>query len=262
MTRNDSNSGRHRAFGEFAWAMTSAGRTLSCAGLSPMAAHVFTTRQLAFRADTSDRDYERLAQSLGVPVDAVVRVRQVHGREVLVLRPGDLVPAPNEVASDAIVTTDPALVASVRIADCVPVLVGDRRRRVVAAIHAGWRGTAAGVAAETIKRIGTLGIEPRDLVAAIGPSIGPCCYQVDRAVLDACASAWPGSAAWFAVDGASHWRFDLWRANRDQLVRAGVPPESIWIAGLCTADRLDDFYSHRREGARAGRLVAAVRLPP
>jgi YfiH family protein len=244
----------------FVWSERSVYRTLACPRLSALAPHLFTDRQLEFRGETVDKDYEALARLMEVPADVIVRVRQVHGREVLVLMEGDRPPAPGVAAADAVVTTDPRLVPSVRIADCVPILIADERRRVVAAVHAGWRGTAAGVAVETVKRIAALGIDPDSLVAAIGPSIGPCCYQVDRVVRAEFDGMWPEADAWFAPEDGARFKLDLWRANRDQLIAAGLRPESIWTAGLCTADHLDLFFSHRKEGERAGRMVAAIRL--
>jgi YfiH family protein len=139
--------------------------------------------------------------------------------------------------------------------------LADRRHRVVAAVHAGWRGTSVGVVAAAIDVLTRLGVPATDLVAAIGPSIGPCCYQVDAAVREAFAARHAASDDWFADDGPARWRLDLRRANRAQLVAAGVPAASVLCADACTADGPADWHSHRREGEAAGRMVAAIRLP-
>ncbi len=204
----------------------------------------------SFRQDDA-RDYERLGQALGVDADAILRVRQVHGRTVLVVKPNTPIIGLSE--ADAIVTIDPSRAVSVRVADCVPILIADRQQRVAAAIHAGWRGTCAAVASAAVSAIEDLGIEPADLVAAIGPSVGPCCYQVDDLVRTSFLGMTPDAAAWFVEDGPGHWKLDLLQANADQLESAGIPPlpSPSRITARSTTRRTA-FPTVPRDRARAG----------
>jgi YfiH family protein len=195
--------------------------------------------------------------------EQIVRVSQVHGRRVVVVEPGvPIAAAPDGGApeADAVVSMDPSRAVAVRVADCVPILLADTAHRVVAAIHAGWRGSCAGVTSATIETIEELGVDPGTLVATIGPSMGGCCYQVDDKVRTAFLGMTPDAADWFTEDGPGHWKLDLWRANADQLEVAGVPPASIHVMGVCTKHHHEQCWSYRMDGAGAGRMVAAIRI--
>jgi YfiH family protein len=224
--------------------------------LGSIASHCFTTRELQFRNASVGSDYARIASAFAVNDHAVMRVRQVHGRAVAVIRPG--VELPEETEADAIVSVDPGRVVSVRVADCVPILLADRHRRAVAAVHAGWRGTAAGVVQAAIDALRAIGVAPVDLVAAIGPCAGPCCYQVDATVREQFEA--PAAGAWFVADGPGHWKLDLPGANRDQLCASGVPADAVFSSGECTVHRAKYWFSYRREGEAAGRMIAAIQV--
>jgi YfiH family protein len=140
-----------------------------------------------------------------------------------------------------------------RFADCTPVLLADPKRKVVAAAHAGWRGSAVRVAGAAVSAlVEAFASRPKDLIAGIGPAIGPCCYGVGEDVVAAFADR-PG----LLMDG----RLDLWEANRLALVEAGVPADQIEVAGVCTQCQSDRFFSHRaNKGEPAGRFAALIKI--
>lgn len=232
------------------------GAVLENDALQTVAPHVFTGRGLDVRGDPGGA-YDRLGRLFGVGGGDVCRVTQVHGRVVTLVRPDQ--PFSPDTAADAIVCSDPTRVISVRVADCVPILIADRGHRVVAAVHAGWRGTCASIAAAAVEAIVSMGVPAEELVAAVGPSIGPCCYLVDRRVRNAFLAMTPDAAAWMTEDGVDRWKLDLWQANVDHLAGAGVSEGAIEVSRVCSADNIDHCFSHRAEGPETGRMVAAIR---
>jgi len=147
----------------------------------------------------------------------------------------------------------PDLVPSVRTADCVPLLLADRDGRAVAAVHAGWRGVVAGVVVAAVEALDRRGIVPARLLAAIGPAIGACCYEVGGDVASRVAVA-----AGTAPGGEGKVLLDLKGAVREQLVRSGITRDSVRMAPWCTRCRSDLFFSYRRDGGAAGRMMASI----
>jgi YfiH family protein len=243
----------------FRWEKAEWGDALVCEALLELAPHVFTTRRLAGTGPLADLEQAHAAVARHLGVSHVGRARQVHGVAAVLAQDGH---PTTDMPADILVATDPARAVAVRVADCVPILIADRRTRGVAAVHAGWRGTAAGAAGAAVRAMQEwCRSRPKDLLAAVGPSIGPCCYQVGDDVRGAFAAG-NGRAldveSWFLADG-NRWRLDLWSASRDQLLQAGLSAGHVFVAGECTASHLDRYCSYRAEGARAGRLLAAIR---
>jgi YfiH family protein len=184
---------------------------------------------------------DRVRTALGL--DAVHVLHQVHGTKLWE------VPDVAAREGDAVWTRTPGVAVAVGVADCVPAFVWDARQRWVAMVHAGWRGSAAGVLARTLEALVAAGSSPHDLHVALGPCIGPCCYVVSDDVAD----RFPASAVRPGADGP---RLDLRAANRMQAEAAGVPAAQIDAAPPCTGCTLEDFYSHRVEAGRTGRMWA------
>jgi YfiH family protein len=184
-------------------------------------------------------------------------VRQVHGATVHVVRALPEADA-SVVDADALVTSTPGLTLGILTADCVPILLADTRLRVVSAVHAGWRGTAAHVVERAVDMMcREFGSQPKDLIAAIGPSIGPCCYSVGDALR-------PSFAGHLFEERCDGLYLDLWQANRDALLHSGVPASAITLRTDCTSctnvDGKPRFFSHRSQHGRTGRMMAVIAI--
>jgi len=277
--------------GAFRWAQLPPGpfdvthgkSALVCDALTPFASHFFTTRRWKLGEPTATQSgWIEVAHEAGVELARLGRLHQVHGAAAVVCRKGSEHTDRSQDAldeADIILTDDTTRAITIRVADCQPILIVDQRTRAVAAAHAGWRGLAARVPGTTVERLAAeFGSRPQDLLVAIGPSIGACCYEVGADVRASFASfADAAVERWFSVEPAQlagnppvaslsptrrpgHWFFDGWQCARDQLTSAGVPSEQIFVAGLCTASHGGVFCSYRRDGAgAAGRIVGVIR---
>lgn len=225
------------------------------------ARHFFGTRQ-----HTMELDLE-----LGVPQQGIagagaaswtLTVKQVHGTDALVVDRA-LTPTDRFVGGwDALVTDQPGVMVAVRTADCVPVLMHDPVHRVVAAVHAGWRGAVAGIVPKTMALLASrFGSRPEQVRISIGPSAGVCCYEVDEPVLD---DLRQGLSSWEKVvrhrkGGSAH--LDLKALIHEQVRTHGAAPQRVTTVNLCTICHDDLFFSYRREGKVNGTMVSAIGLP-
>ena len=215
-----------------------------------------------------EENRRRFFVAFGIDSTRIVRAKQVHGNDVLrvdaglMRRPGFpryLVEEPAEF--DAFITelSDVALVVST--ADCLPILIHDPVRRAVAAVHAGWRGTAQRIAAGAVRAMqAAYGTDPADCRAALGPAIRGCCFEVDEPVMEAMTAALPDWEAHATPTRPGHCRLDLAGVNRAILEGVGVRPDRIEDIGICTTCRTDLFFSHRGEKGRTGRMMNFILL--
>ena len=204
----------------------------------------------------------RWCRPIGVDPAALVFMRQVHGTTVERVTAaergrGALQPA-SLPAADALATDVPGVALVALCADCVPLILVDPVRRVAATVHAGWRGTVSGVVEAAIAAMRAwYGSRPADLLAGIGPSIGPCCYEVGPEVAAAALTSY-GQSVLRPGERADHPYFDLWAAARHALLRAGVRPARIELAEVCTRCHAHEYFSHRAEGPSRGLFGAIV----
>src|SRR5215472_17216512 len=279
------------------WTERQAGglRTLQTDALTkvPWLVHGFSTRSggvsellrekvlnLGFTAwDTRENVLEnrrRLKSALGANDLRLIALKQIHSDVVHLFSNSPAEPC----RGDASATNRPGLLLAVQTADCVPILLADLKKRAVAAVHAGWRGTLQRIVIKAIgKMLMQFGTKPEDLLAAIGPSIGGCCYEVGTEVATefksqfANASDWfdelrtgdePNPLQWLNMKPPGHQPppknvlLDLRKANRAQLLEAGLPPRNISASDLCTACRRDLLFSYRKEAGTTGRLMSVI----
>lgn len=240
---------------------------LSCSGL----VHAVSTRKNCSDSDGEldlagtpedagsqlSRNLAAIAPVLGVEPALICCARQVHGSRIRCIdEPVDensAVHCRDCEECDALITDLPGIVLLIRVADCVPILLYDPVRRVVAVVHAGWKGTVADIAGATIARmVGKYGCRPSDVLAGIGPAIGACCFNVKEDVAEQFRSV-PGLRDCVRIEPDAT-RVDLPQANRAALLRRGLLAQNVEMSGYCTACRLDIFFSHRGEQGKTGRF--------
>ncbi len=207
-------------------------------------------------------NFEKLGAQLGIDARHIVTCRQIHGDDIAVLDalPGGI---PN---ADAIITRKAGIFPAIKTADCLPILILEPRKRIAAAVHAGWRGTVLRITRKVVVALKKrFGCEASDMIVALGPAIGVCCYEVDDTVLTPLREAIPQADRFVGRNRRVQpvkdkpdvsYRLDLTAVNRHELMAEGVPEENILELGLCTSCNPDLFFSYRRDGARSGRHIS------
>jgi YfiH family protein len=210
-----------------------------------------------------EENYRIVLKALRLDPNLLIASKQVHGNEVLVIdewssssagyTPHHMVPH-----VDALICSAKGPVVMVRIADCVPILLFDPAREVIAIVHAGWRGTIKGIALKVVRTLKEkVSCLPENVRAGLGPSIGPCCYTLSEERVTETKGALPGAGR-FLTRRPRGFTFDLWEANRDQLLAGGLKESNIETANLCTWCNAHLFYSYRKEGGTTGRFGAFI----
>lgn len=218
-------------------------------------------------AGNVQHNQQLLAQALSQGPREFVIPWQTHGTESLVIDTRYLQASPHErhellQGIDALITREPGICLCISTADCIPVLLYDKRHRAVAAIHAGWRGTVNRIALHTLRRMEALyGTQGEDVWAVIGPGISLAAFEVGEEVYEAFQTAgfpMPYISEWHNDTHKHH--IDLWAANQLQLLDLGLPDTQIETAGICTYTQYEDFFSARRLGIRSGRMLSGIMI--
>ncbi len=219
------------------------------------------------RPEAVRENYTRFCAALGTDVDRLVFSHQVHEDTIRVVQASDVLadlfdPIPYD--ADGLITDQPGLCLTIYYADCIPVLLYDPVKKVIAAVHSGWRGTALGIAPQAVKKMADLyGSDPKDVLAAIGPGIGPCCFETHDDVPTAM-SAQLGDGVMDHVTTLPNGKFqvDLKGILTWQLTAAGVTPDHLEVLPLCTGCHPELYWSHRKMGDQRGNQAAMIQLIP
>lgn len=162
---------------------------------------------------------------------------------------------------DSLITDIKGINFAIFTADCLPIIIYDRINNILGMVHAGWKGTVKGISAKAIKKMSEkFDSNPEDCLVAIGPSIGPCCYEVDEKVIEPLGINFDCYQRWISSKENGRMNFDLWKANEEQLMDCGIIRDNIHNLKMCTSCYCDVFYSYRVHGKSAGRMVTIARL--
>ncbi|MFZ2329992.1 MAG: peptidoglycan editing factor PgeF [Atribacterota bacterium] len=213
------------------------------------------------------KNRECLARSLGIRAEKFFFTRQEHGNRIFLINEEKLFYNNNRLTgtipvSDAMITDCRDICLLIFIADCVPVLLFDCRKKIIGLVHAGWKGTVSLISQKTVQLMQShYGSRVQDIICAIGPSIGPCCYEVGNEVLGKVKESFPEEKSLISFDSKKgKYFFDLWQANKTQLLNCGIPDSNIETASLCTSCHSDLFFSSRKEHQCTGRFAAGIML--
>src|SRR6056297_886415 len=209
-------------------------------------------------------NHEKAAEHMGYELDDAVFTNQVHGVEIALIdeefRGERFWLGERALEKDAIITRMPGRPIVAFFADCAGVFVADPVQKAEGIAHAGWKGTVKEIGCKTIEAMGeAFGSKASDCHAVVGPSIGPCCFEVQEEVAELF-SELCGESVLLGTEKPGRWKVDLWEANRMQLAKAGVKAENIGVSGLCTFCRDDLFYSHRRDKGKTGRMAGIMEI--
>jgi len=204
------------------------------------------------------RNRKILSEMTGIKISSLTTAKQPHSSNVYIVSQFQKGKGGKDYESaisdsDALITQYPDILLLVQVADCVPLLIFDSKKKVIAAVHAGWKGTMLKITEKTLNKMREeFGSNPKDIIAGIGPSIGPCCYEVGNEVIDKA-----GDMKRF-IDKNN--KFDLWKANEFQLTSVGVKRSNIEISGICTKDNSNKYFSSRASNGITGRFGAGIML--
>jgi len=230
----------------------------------PWLRHASTTRKFSSPDSPKSADLYKVRELLGLPSAPLFHGQQQHTANVAIVTKSDLEAAGSGIfrydSTDALVCSEPGAVLAIMTADCAPIFLVDPETRIIALAHAGWRGTLARIAENTVTAMAKLGATASNIVAWLGPMAGPCCYEVSEELIENFQKAFPQHPV---QNEEKHRHLDLVGINAEILTQSGLQPENVYRSDVCTIHQRDQFYSYRGDQGTHGRILSAIAvLPP
>ncbi|WP_432665199.1 peptidoglycan editing factor PgeF [Wukongibacter baidiensis] len=248
---------------------------------SGLVKHCFTTRlggiskapylslNLGTKTEDNKKDiyinYEIICNTLDIDIGNLVLSDQVHKDNIMIVSQehrGNGVITDNKLSEiDGLITNNKNVALVTLYADCVPIFILDKKRKIIALAHGGWRGTVKKIGKKVIEKMSSdFNSDPKDCIVGIGPSIGNCCYEVDDYVVSKFKENYDNVNEFIKDKGDEKYLLDLWTANKISLIEAGIPDENITVSNICTKCNNDLFFSYRAEDGKTGRMAAILQL--
>ena len=209
---------------------------------------------------------KKYLSSLDFSLNDSVALNQVHGSNIILVGESDRGRGMTSYedflcSADGMVTNKPGILLTTYYADCVPIYIYDPQTNSIGIAHAGWKGTVLKIGISLVSSLNkSYGVNPNNCIAVIGPSIGPCCYEVDERILNPVKKAYPDYFSIVTNEGLGKGFIDLWEANNLSLQESGILSQNIYMSKLCTSCNKEYFFSHRRDNGRTGRMSAVIGL--
>lgn len=229
----------------------------------------YDTLNLGFKTGDKKEDviknFDLICNELQIPINDLVRSDQIHKDEIRVVREEDrgkgILYESDIIGIDALITNKKNVALVTVYADCVPIFLLDPKKRAIGLAHAGWKGTVLKIGAKTVKKmIEAFGTNPKDCIAAIGPSIGKCCYEVDKGVIDKFNKEFTNADKFAFSKENDKYMLDLWKANEITLKEIGILERNIIVSNICTKCNGEKMFTYRGDHGETGRMAAIMEL--
>ena len=234
--------------------------TTRCGGVSSLPEKALNlTFGLSDKRENVIKNREKVLKALDIPYNFLITIKQEHGKKVVSLKGTDSKQDDTRYIGDAIITDQSELALAIQVADCFPIFIVDGKKKVIANIHAGWRSVIGGIISNMVEIMKmNFDCQEKDLLAAVGPGIGACCYEVGGEVIEKFRELSPQGGIFWKPASSGYYFLDLLGVIKEQIHLQGLKSKQIKALELCTACHPDLFFSYRKEGERSGRMMGII----